>query len=137
MKIKNILLAPALALALALVNFVHAGDPDNYAAESEAAMAAAGEVIFNHHCRACHSADSSKNTFGPQLHGVLNRKAGSLPRYVYSDALKNSGITWNDKKLRQWINANDLLVPGTRMRHVNINDEAAQDYLIAFLKTLK
>ncbi len=135
MKVKNILLAPALALAL--VNVAHADDPDNYANDSQAAMAAAGEIIFNHNCRACHSADSSKNTYGPRLHGVVGRKAGSLPRYQYSDALINSRITWNEKKLRQWINANDLLVPGTRMRHININDEAAQDYLIAFLKTLK
>ncbi len=135
MKMKNFLLAPALALVLA--NTAHAGDPDNYANDSQAAMAAAGEIIFNHNCQACHSADSSKNTFGPRLHGVFGRKAASVPRYAYSDALRNSGITWDATKLRQWINANDLLVPGTRMRHVNINDEAAQDYLIAFIKTLK
>ena len=135
MNMKALLLAPAMTLALA--NVAHAADPQNYAADSQAAMAAAGEIIFNHNCKACHSSDSSKNTFGPRLHGVVGRKAASLPRYDYSEALRNSGITWDEKKLRQWINANDLLVPGTRMRHVNINDEAAQDYLIAFIKTLK
>ena len=105
-------------------------------ADVQAMMEAAGEYIFNK-CRACHSEDPSKNTFGPSLTGVVGRKAASLPRFVYSDALKDSGIVWTEENLKKWIASNDTFVPGTRMRHVEITDPAEQDYLIAFLKSLK
>lgn len=97
---------------------------------------AAGKQVF-HQCAACHSLDSSKNAFGPSLYNVVGRKAGSVPRFDYSDALKASNITWTEDNLRQWIAGNDKFVPGTRMRHVAITDQAEQDYLIAFLKALK
>lgn len=102
----------------------------------DAAMAAAGKQVFANNCHACHSEDSAKNTFGPSLTGVYGRKAGSLPRFSYSDALRDSGIVWSEDTLRHWIMGNDDYVPGTRMRHVAITDKAEQDYLIAFLKSL-
>lgn len=105
-------------------------------ADSEAMMQAAGQELFNK-CSACHSLDESKNAFGPSLIGVVGRQAASLPRFAYSDALKNSNITWDEENLRKWIAGNDTFVPGTRMRHVEITDKAEQDYLIAYLKTLK
>jgi cytochrome c len=100
-------------------------------------QAAAGAALFSHHCHACHSEDSAKNTFGPSLTGVVGRPAASLPRFVYSDALRASGVVWNEQSLRSWISDNEKFVPGTRMRHVSITDPAEQDYLIAFLKTLR
>ncbi|MGH1461505.1 MAG: c-type cytochrome [Neptuniibacter sp.] len=105
-------------------------------ADSEAMMQAAGQELFNK-CSACHSLDASKNAFGPSLIGVVGRQAASLPRFAYSDALKNSGLTWTEDNLRKWIAGNDEFVPGTRMRHVAITDKAEQDYLISYLKTLK
>ena len=105
-------------------------------ASNEVMMQAAGEEIFKK-CSACHSTDASKNTFGPSLVGVINRKAASLPRFAYSDALKKSGLTWTEANLRRWIAGNDILVPGTRMRHVQITDIAEQNYLLAYLKSLK
>ena len=104
-------------------------------ASDEKMMQLAGEEIFKK-CSACHSADSSKNTFGPSLIGVVNRKAASLPRFAYSDALKKSGLTWTEANLRRWMAGNDILVPGTRMRHVQITDIAEQNYLLAYLKSL-
>ncbi|MFY0677678.1 MAG: c-type cytochrome [Neptuniibacter sp.] len=105
-------------------------------ADSEAMMQAAGKELFSK-CSACHSLDASKNAFGPSLIGVVGRQAASLPRFAYSDALKNSNITWDEENLRKWIAGNDTFVPGTRMRHVEITDKAEQDYLISYLKTLK
>mgnify|MGYP001472047247 CR=1 FL=1 len=102
----------------------------------KSAEEAAGKQVF-HQCAACHSLDSSKNAFGPSLYNVVGRKAGSMPRFDYSEALKASNITWTEDNLRQWIAGNDTFVPGTRMRHVAITDKAEQDYLIAFLKALK
>tara|TARA_R110001583_G_scaffold19882_1_gene77153 strand:+ start:197 stop:571 length:375 start_codon:yes stop_codon:yes gene_type:complete len=104
-------------------------------ANNEVMMQAAGQEIFKK-CSSCHSADSSKNTFGPSLSGIINRKAASLSRFAYSEALKNSGLTWTEANLRRWIAGNDILVPGTRMRHVQITDIAEQDYLLAYLKSL-
>ncbi|MGB0468253.1 MAG: c-type cytochrome [Pontibacterium sp.] len=96
---------------------------------------AAGKEVFKR-CQACHSGDSSKNTFGPSLTGVVGRSAASLPRYNYSSALRQSGITWTEENLRKWVTDNEKLVPGTRMRHVSITDAAEQSYLIAYLKSL-
>ncbi|WP_448204122.1 c-type cytochrome [Azospirillum sp. sgz302134] len=104
--------------------------------QPKTAEEAAGKQVF-HQCAACHSLDSSKNAFGPSLYNVVGRKAGSIPRFDYSEALKTSNITWTEDNLRQWIAGNDKFVPGTRMRHVAITDRAEQDYLIAFLKSLK
>lgn len=97
---------------------------------------AAGKEVFNR-CHACHSEDPSKNTFGPSLTGVVGRQAASLPRFGYSKALRDSGITWTEENLRKWVADNEKLVPGTRMRHVSISDTAEQTYLIAYLKALK
>jgi len=119
------MLAAACVLAASAVN------------AADTMESAAGSQLFSHHCHACHSEDSSKNTFGPSLTGVVGRQAASLPRYVYSDALKASGVIWTEQNLRKWITDNEKFVPGTRMRHVSITDQAEQDYLIAYLKTLK
>ena len=118
----------ALATALSASSVVVAGD--------QAMMEAAGKELFNK-CSACHSLDESKNAFGPSLIGVVGRQAAVLPRFAYSDALRNSGLTWTEDNLRKWVAGNDEFVPGTRMRHVAITDTAEQDYLLAYLKTLK
>jgi cytochrome c len=94
----------------------------------------AGSHVFER-CKACHSTDTGKQGFGPNLHGVVGRPAASLPSFMYSEALKSANIVWTEDNLRTWISGNDKLVPGTRMRHVAITDRAEQDYLIAFLKT--
>jgi cytochrome c len=126
---KSILLGSlALSSALASVPFAQA---------DEEAMQAAGHQLFVHHCTACHSLDTSKNAFGPSLVGVLGRPAATVPRFAYSKAMEDSGITWTEDNLRKWIADNEALVPGTRMRHVAITDQAEQDYLISFLRTLK
>lgn len=107
------------------------------AGAAETMEQAAGMQVFKHHCTACHSDNPSLNTFGPSLTGVVGRPAASLPRFAYSDALRASGITWTEANLRKWISNNEKLVPGTRMRHVAITDPAEQDYLIAYLKSLR
>lgn len=103
----------------------------------ERSMEAAGRQLFVHHCTACHSLDTSENAFGPSLVGVMGRPAASVPRFAYSEAMQASGITWSEDNLRKWIADNEALVPGTRMRHVSITDQAEQDYLISFLRSLK
>ena len=103
-------------------------------ARAETVEEIAGKRVFDH-CRACHSVEPGKQSFGPSLHGIIGRPAASLPMFMYSDALKASGLIWTEDNLRAWMAGNDKLVPGTRMRHVGITDKAEQDYLIAYLKT--
>lgn len=122
--------------ALACIGGLLAAAPALADAQNEEMMAAQGKQVFLR-CSGCHSLDTSKNAFGPSLIGVVGRKSASVPRFAYSDALKASGVTWTEDNLRKWIAGNDTFVPGTRMRHVAITDPAEQDYLIAFLKTLK
>jgi len=93
----------------------------------------AGAEVFRK-CISCHSADPARKTFGPQLMGVLGRKAGTFPGFEYSDALKNSTIVWDDNYLIEWMSGNTKIVTGTRMRHVSVTDVADQDHLLAYIK---
>src|SRR4029077_20246370 len=64
---------------------------------------AAGEASFKK-CLACHSiGDGAKNKVGPQLNGIDGRKSGTAPDYSYSDANKNSGITWGKDVFLEYI----------------------------------
>lgn len=119
-------------LTVAVLAIIGAGP----AIASEAALEAAGRQVFNK-CVACHFIEPGKKGFGPDLHGVVGRKAASKAGFEYSAALRGANIVWTEANLRRWIANNDGTVPGTRMRHVSITDPAEQDYLIAFLKSLK
>lgn len=96
----------------------------------------AGHYMFEHRCRSCHADDPALKSYGPSLIGVVGRKAGTVEGFTYSDAMKASGLVWNEATLRGWIADNKGLLPGTRMRHVGVTDPKEQDYLLAYLKTL-
>jgi cytochrome c len=74
--------------------------------------AARGEQIYQA-CEDCHSLD--KNDVGPRHRGVFGRKAGSLPDYNYSEALKSSNIVWNEETLDKWLTDPQALVPDAKM----------------------
>jgi len=87
-------------------------------------------------CRSCHSTEPGKNLIGPSLAGVVGRKAGSVPGFNYSAALKGSGITWNAAALDQWLTGPGKMVPGTRMV-IGIPDAARRQQIVQYLATLK
>ncbi len=65
--------------------------------------AALGEKVFQK-CKACHQiGEGAKDAVGPVLNGVVGRKAGTYPDYAYSDANKNSGITWDEATLKEYL----------------------------------
>jgi cytochrome c len=101
------------------------------------AMQEAGRQVFEIHCSVCHSPRAGGQQFGPNLAGLVGRRAGSLPGFPYSDALKNSGLVWTDDNLMKWIANNTQMVPGTLMPHPEITDPVEKAYLVAYLKTLK
>jgi cytochrome c len=95
--------------------------------------AAAGKTSFNK-CLACHAVgEGARNKVGPQLNGLVGRKSGTAPDYSYSDANKNSGITWNEAQFKDYINDPKAKIPGTKMAFAGIKNEKEVNDLWAFL----
>lgn len=107
------------------------------AAAGEAVSATPARPAVFAQCAACHSTESGKNIFGPSLAGVSGRRAGSLPGYSYSDALKNSGLVWNAASLDRWLTSPQRTVPGTKMPFTGIADPAKRKQVVDYLLTLK
>ena len=96
----------------------------------------AGEKLFNAECRRCHAADASDPSYGPPLENVVGRGAGTVEDYDYSITLEASGIVWTPAALRAWMEDNDGFMPGTKMRHVGIEDRTVQDFILAYLTSI-
>jgi cytochrome c len=93
----------------------------------------AGKASFNK-CMACHSiGEGAKNKVGPELNGLDGRKAGTVPDYNYSDANKNSGITWNEANFKEYIKDPKAKVPGTKMVFAGIKSENEVNNLWAYV----
>ena len=92
--------------------------------------AARGEMVYQA-CQDCHSLD--KNDVGPRHRGVFGRKAGSLPDYDYSDALKSANIVWNEETLDKWLTDPQAVAPGGKMFFHLDNPQDRAD-VIAYLK---
>jgi cytochrome c len=105
-------------------------------ASSAAALAqdvAAGKTSFNK-CLACHAiGEGAKNKVGPELNGLDGRKSGTAEGYNYSDANKNSGITWNKEVFLEYIKDPKAKIPGTKMVFAGIKNENEANNLWAFL----
>ena len=101
------------------------GDPDN------------GQAKFAL-CLACHAiVAGAPDMVGPNLHGVIGRKAGSLAGYIYSDAMKKADWSWDPKHLDTWLANPGQMVEGTKMTFVGLPNAKDRIDVIAYLKTLK
>lgn len=96
----------------------------------------AGEKLFNSECRKCHAPGATGPSYGPPLENIVGRGAGTVPNYDYSTALEASGIVWTPAALRAWMEDNDGFMPGTKMRHVGIEDRTVQDFILAHLQNI-
>jgi cytochrome c len=90
-------------------------------------------------CSSCHTVDVSEaNTIGPNLFGVYGKPAASnRPDYTYSDALKKSGLIWNDETLDSWLRKPMAMVAETKMTFLGVSSAEMRANIIAFLKTKK
>ncbi|MHA6720406.1 c-type cytochrome [Sphingomonas sp. RS6] len=95
----------------------------------------AGKTAFTT-CQTCHSADPGVNKIGPSLHGIVGREAGTVAGFNYSDANKNSGITWTPEKLFQYLEKPARVVPGTKMIFPGIPEPQKRADVIAYLKSI-
>jgi cytochrome c len=118
-------LAVAAGLAFPALPALAAGDAE------------AGKALFNAKCALCHSPEQGKNKIGPSLFGVVGRKAGSLPDYSYSDAMKNSGKTWDEATLDAYLSDPRGYIPGVKMIFPGLPDKTDRQNVIAYLATLK
>ncbi|MCX7899355.1 MAG: cytochrome c family protein [Methylocystis sp.] len=96
--------------------------------------AAAGEKVFAK-CKACHQVgEGAKNAVGPQLNGLNGRKAGSVEGFNYSEADKNSGITWDEASFKEFIKNPKAKIAGTKMIFQGLTVEKDQDDVWAYLE---
>jgi cytochrome c len=93
--------------------------------------AARGEAIYER-CAACHSLEHNRT--GPKHCGLFGRRAGSLPDFEYSPAIRASGIVWNERTLDRFLAAPTKVVPGTTMGYAGIDDARERADLIAWLR---
>ncbi|HEX9071614.1 MAG TPA: cytochrome c family protein [Pseudolabrys sp.] len=101
---------------------------------AQAQDVAAGEQSFKK-CFPCHSiGEGAKNKVGPILNGLDGRHSATVPDYNYSDANKNSGITWNEATFMEYIKDPRAKIPNTKMIFPGIKNEKEAGDLWAYLK---
>ena len=93
-----------------------------------------GEVLFNTHCRNCHSAKAGDNRLGPSLHGIIGKPAGKVEGFTaYSGSLKD--FTWDEATLDKFIASPTSVAPNTSMIYPPVDNPAHRKAIIEFIKS--
>jgi cytochrome c len=103
------------------------------AAAASASPNARGKLLFLR-CASCHDIGPGPAKIGPNLAGVVGRKAGSLPGYAYSPAMQKAGFVWTEANLDRWLTRPSDLVPGTAMAFAGLASEQDRQAVIAYLR---
>jgi cytochrome c len=91
-----------------------------------------GQELYAKECAACHSLSANKDA--PLHCGLVGRKAGTVPGFPYSEAMRSSGLVWDDKTLDEFITAPYIVLPGTIMGFPGFSDATDRADVIAYLK---
>jgi len=97
------------------------------------ARAADGAALFATHCAECHSLKEGKDKKGPSLLASVSKPAGGRNGFVYSDALKASGLVWTPETLDAYIAAPGKKLPGGKMKFDGLPDATERAALVAYL----
>lgn len=125
------LLIPNLAVAAALLSL-----PLLVSTRAEAQTdAARGETIFKQRCAMCHTVNGKGGKMGPDLTGVVDRKAGSTT-FSYSPAMKSSKIVWKPTTLDTYLAAPTKLIPASRMT-ISVSKPEERKAIVGYLATVK
>ena len=124
--------------------FEHAGDSKAAAAPAatmgatlasvSSGDAAKGKKVFRK-CKACHVADSDKNKVGPTLQGVVGRKIAAVDGFKYSQAFKDSDITWSAETLAEFLKKPKSYIKGTKMAFGGLRKPEDIENVIAYLQS--
>ncbi len=146
-------LLPALTFAAAAIvsAFAHAAEPPKISPTPSATppspaaaqdqqtntdASEAGALLFNNSCRTCHAVDVGDHRLGPSLAAIVGRKAGQQSGYAYSESLKQSGITWDEKTLDAFIANPDAVVPGNNMKpYTGMTNAEDRAKIVAYLRS--
>ena len=117
------IIATATLITFGLCQAAWAGDP------------VAGEKVFKK-CASCHQVgEAAKTRTGPALNGIIGQPAGQVADFKYSDAMANSGLTWDEATLALYLHKPKDLVKGTKMAFAGLKDETEVADVIAYLAT--
>jgi cytochrome c len=109
-----------------------------FAPAAQAQNAEAGRTVYNQ-CRACHTIEAGgRNGVGPNLHGIVGRRAGSIEAFRYSAPMRTAaqgGLTWTPENLDRYLTNPKDLVPGGSMAFAGLRNEQQRKDLIAWLGT--
>ncbi len=95
-----------------------------------------GEKVYRK-CRACHGTKAGEKKIGPTLFGIYGRKAAAVEGFKYSEAMRASGIVWDDEALDKFLHKPRKFLKGTKMSFGGVRKAGERADLIAYLKTLK
>jgi len=106
-------------------------------AANAAGDAKAGAGVYKR-CAVCHTSDKGGgDALGPNLFGIVGRKAATRPGYAYSGPLQKAGIVWSEANLIKWAAGPARMVPGNKMAFPGITSKKQQADVVAYLGTLK
>ena len=109
------------------------------APQAQAQDVSAGERLFKRYCGVCHIAekDSARRMQGPNLWGLIGRKAGTIEGFRYSDANKDSGIVWSAETLDPYLNDPRAVIKGTTMAFFGVRKPDERKAIIEYLSSRK
>jgi cytochrome c len=134
----------ALVLMLIAVSACTQGQTGSSDAQGQTASSAAeagdperGERTFQQ-CYACHSVDPEEIDLpGPNLAGVLGRRAGTWAQFAYSPAMRAAGskrgLVWTRETLDAFLADPQGFMPGTSMAYVGLREPSVRADVIAYL----